>query len=173
MCHGFQQSFLKSLQCKMSWPTSPGPSGPAVVDNQGPLDLCTRFALGKAIVDGFHKKQWVTNKTLDIDQGSVTTALVKEHDDVGGKWPNEFDGKDYKFQDVNLNSWWKTRVKIDELSTDKQILEFKKDIVSLTPWYAYLLVYEYKPNSLHCVYITKFDTKNKKIHCLNSKMRSQ
>ena len=33
--------------------------------------------------DGFHKKHWVTAKSLNSDQACVTTALVKEHD-VGG-----------------------------------------------------------------------------------------
>ena len=65
-------------------------------DNQGKLELCVRFALAKAIIDGFMRKIFVPGVVIDLDQGEVRSALINEHKDALGKWPDEFDQLDYQ-----------------------------------------------------------------------------
>ena len=74
------------------------PGGAPVNDDQGELETCTRFALAKAICDGFDKRRWV-NQALDVDQNVVTGALLQVHKDGEGKWPTAFNGKRFQFQD--------------------------------------------------------------------------
>ena len=75
------------------------PGGAAVPDDQGDLETCTRFALAKAICDGFLNQRWVKNTSLDIDQDVVAHVLLQEHKDGEGKWPTEFNGKKFQFQE--------------------------------------------------------------------------
>ena len=55
------------------------PGATAVPDNQGVLDVCTGYSLGKAVVNGFMTEKFVADKIIDIDQGKVTSLLVNEH----------------------------------------------------------------------------------------------
>ena len=43
------------------------PGATAVPDNQGVLDVCTGYSLGKAVVNGFMTKKFVADKIIDID----------------------------------------------------------------------------------------------------------
>ena len=112
------------------------PGHAAVVDNQGKLATCTRFALSKAICDGFFWERWIPKTSLDIDQGEVTTALLQEHKDTVGKWPHEFNGKEYQFQEKQLSSYWKAKLEIKELKgqeIQKFILDILLEILFLKP----------------------------------------
>ena len=143
------------------------PGHAAVVDDQGPLATCTRFALSKGICDGFFKKRWIFGKSLDIDQDSVSLVLLQEHKDTIGKWPEEFDKKQYQFQEKKLRSYWDTKVEIEELK-GRDIQKFIAYISSAPPAFSYLLVYRNKQNELHCVYIADFDKSKQELYCLNS-----
>ena len=57
----------------------PTPGGPAVLDNQGKLEECTRFALSKAIGNGFWTGKIVKGKDIDISQESIKEVLCNEH----------------------------------------------------------------------------------------------
>ena len=103
-----------------------------VPDNQGKLELCTRYALSKAIIDGFMRKKFVRGVVIDLDQGEVRSVLTNEHKDTLGKWPYEFDQKDYQFQDQNDARFWKTKLHIKEVRS----FEFEKD----QRQYTYVLV---------------------------------
>ena len=75
------------------------PGQPPLVDDQGKLATCTRFALSKAICFGFDKNIWGNTQSLDLEQKAVTNVLLNEHKDDKGKWPTDFDGKVYQFQE--------------------------------------------------------------------------
>ena len=57
----------------------PAPGGPAEVDNQGILAECTRFALSKAIGNGFWTRKIAKGEVIDIFQDSVKEVLCNEH----------------------------------------------------------------------------------------------
>ena len=105
------------------------PGQPPVVDNQGQLATCTRFALSKAICFGFDKKIWVKNQSLDVDQKSVTTALLQEHKDPDGKWPTDFNGVELQLYE-KLNTCWLTVIQVRKLDKKTEIDDFKKDLNS-------------------------------------------
>ena len=45
-------------------------------DDQGKLGFCTRYALGKAIANGFMDKDFVQDLELDFDQNAIIAILV-------------------------------------------------------------------------------------------------
>ena len=67
--------------------SSRSPEGMPRPDNQGNSSQCTRFAVSKAIINGFMKKKFSPYKELDFDQKEVTSALINEHKDDAGKYP--------------------------------------------------------------------------------------
>ena len=131
------------------------PGQPPVVDNQGQLATCTRFALSKAICFGFDKKIWVKNQSLDMDQNNVTTALLQEHKDSDGKWPTDFNGVQLQLYE-KFNTCWLTDIRVRKLTKKNDMDGFKKDLNSKNPKCAYVLAYEDPQVGLHCVYITKY-----------------
>ena len=134
-----------------------------VPDNQGQLELCVRFALCKAIIDGFMRKKFVPGVVIDLEQGATTQVLNNEHKDTLGKWPEEFDQKEYQFQGADAR-FWKTKLHIQRV----KIHEFEKDNLT-TSHYTYVLVYPEdlnNPTILHCVYIDSFNGVS--LHCINS-----
>ena len=138
-------------------------------DNQGQLELCVRFALAKAIIDGFMRKIFVPGVVIDLDQGEVRSALINEHKDTLGKWPDEFDQLDYQFQDQNDARFWKTKLDIQKVST----FEFEADQQS-NKRFTYVLVYPPDRSNLkvlHCVYIDSFD--GFYLYCINSHRNNQ
>ena len=52
------------------------PGGLAVPDDQGNLGFCSRFALGKAIGNGFMESKFAPHTQLDFDQRDISTAIV-------------------------------------------------------------------------------------------------
>ena len=52
------------------------PGGLATPDDQGNLGLCSRFALGKAIGNGFMVKKFNSRQQLDFDQIHISNAIV-------------------------------------------------------------------------------------------------
>ena len=54
------------------------PGALPVLDNQGNLKTCTRFAVAKALIAGLMMKIFVPYQEIDVDQGEVTTALLQE-----------------------------------------------------------------------------------------------
>ena len=55
------------------------PGARPVVDDQGSLPLCTRFALAKAVANAFATgKVWGAQGEIDIDQCCITTAFLQE-----------------------------------------------------------------------------------------------
>ena len=54
-----------------------GPPGHvAVPDDQGNLGFCSRFALGKAIGNGFMERKFQPHEQIDFDQSHIVTAIV-------------------------------------------------------------------------------------------------
>ena len=108
---------------------SVAPGGRPVPDDQGDLQVCTPFAMSKAVVDYF-----MTQCGVDIDQKAVTGILLKEHKDGAPRWPQEFDGKVFQFQDTQ-GSHLKTRLNIKQV----QKLDSIRDITSPKPPHTYVL----------------------------------
>ena len=52
------------------------PGGLAAPDDQGNLGLCSRFALGKAIGNGFMVRKFDPYQQLDFDQSHIAIAIV-------------------------------------------------------------------------------------------------
>jgi hypothetical protein len=124
--------------------------------------------LRKAICQVFDRKMCVKIRSLDMDQNAVTSILLNEHKDSQGKWPTNFTGKTYQFYERNFISYWLTTLSLKELKTRQDIEYFKKDINAVNPVSAYLLVYRDPHVGLHCIFITKYDLKTRKLHCMNS-----
>ena len=56
-----------------------GPEGFAIPDNQGNLGVCTRFAVAKALANGFRDKEYFPKRDLDFSQREIALVLVNEH----------------------------------------------------------------------------------------------
>ena len=52
------------------------PGALASVDNQGNLELCTRYSLAKAVVNGFEENIFTNGPKLDFSQNAVAQILV-------------------------------------------------------------------------------------------------
>ena len=78
------------------------PGALPVPDDQGQLELCVRFALAKAIIDGFIRKKFVPGVVIDLHKVAVRCILSNEHKDTLGKWPETFDQKEYQLQSANV-----------------------------------------------------------------------
>ena len=55
------------------------PGALASVDDQGNLEVCTRYSLAKAVVNGFEENSFTTGQKLDFSQNVVAQILVNEH----------------------------------------------------------------------------------------------
>ena len=47
-------------------------------------------------------KKFFPNKELDFVQEEVKSALMNEHKDNAGKYPSEFHGRSYQFQENEI-----------------------------------------------------------------------
>ena len=54
------------------------PGNNPVPDDQGDLDECSRYALGKAVASGFMKKKTVPGQEIDVDQDQVSAVLCNQ-----------------------------------------------------------------------------------------------
>ena len=62
------------------------PGGLATPDDQGNLGFCSRFALGKAIGNGFMVRKFDPYQQLDFVQRDIATAIVNaDADEVKSK----------------------------------------------------------------------------------------
>ena len=55
------------------------PGALASVDNQGNLEVCTRYSIAKAVVNGFEENKFTNGPKLDFSQDVVAQILVNEH----------------------------------------------------------------------------------------------
>ena len=144
------------------------PGARPIPDDQGNLEVCTRFAVSKAIVDGFMRKMFVRGREVDIDQDQVTVVLLNEHKDGTGKWPVEFHHKVYQFKDKEAR-YWKTNLFVHKLH---DVLDFVNDVMNKVQLHTYVLVYPLNPSNpngaKHCVYADFLDPKTRNVECINS-----
>ena len=127
-------------------------------DDQGLGNTCSIFAVSKAVAAKLHEGIWPIGK-VDVDQQSITSALLQVFQDTKPRWPSEFDGETILIMDRYSRRYLQIRLKITPQphqvcnSTEKQVL-----------------VYEYKHNGQslgpHCVFSEKFDKGIFK--CINS-----
>ena len=47
-------------------------------DNQGDLEECSRYALGKAVASGFMKKKTIPGQEIDVAQNEVSAVLCNQ-----------------------------------------------------------------------------------------------
>ena len=79
-----------------------------------------------------------------------------------GKWPTEFDGKCYQFQDEDTYKWWDTTLQITEIPKGTYHEELQRGMDK----YEYVLVYQ--GVVMHAVYVDKYNAKKQLIACMNS-----
>ena len=155
--------------------SSHAPGSRPVPDQQGDLDICTRFAIGKEIVDAFDQKMAVPDKKIDLRQNAIIDILINEHNDGDGKWPTEFHLKTYTFRDENSRCWL-TTLHIKEVQELEYMIE---DLKNLQQHNTYVLVYpQYQSNPKgpsHCIFVERYfeedpDYPNIKnvVKCINS-----
>ena len=58
---------------------STAPEGLAAPDHQGNFGFCTRFAVAKAVANGFMTKAFGNVIRMDFDQNNISTLLVNMH----------------------------------------------------------------------------------------------
>ena len=59
---------------------SAAPEGLAAPDHQGNFGFCTRFAVAKAVANGFETKAFGNVDKMDFDQDIISTCLVNQHE---------------------------------------------------------------------------------------------
>ena len=139
------------------------PGAPPVPDNQGPYPLCSSFALGKAIVNGFETGNFTNGISVDLNQQSVSEALVRLiQDDLTPKCPTEFEGKVIKLWDVN-NIIWDTKISVSKVQSPSQ--ELTEQNLELNE---YLISYFPNRNSFHCVYVDSISEDTQTVYGINS-----
>ena len=147
---------------------SAAPGARPIPDDQGDLEVCTRFAISKAVVDGFMRKMFVRGREVDIDQDQVTMVLLNEHKDGTGKWPDEFHHKVYQFKDSEAR-YWKTNLFVHKMT---DVVDFVNDVMNKIQLHTYVLVYPLYPGNpsgpKHCVYADNLDPCTRNIECINS-----
>ena len=125
------------------------PEGIPRPDNQGNSKQCTRFALSKALINGFMNKKFFPNKELDFVQEEVKSALMNEHKDNAGKYPSEFHGRSYQFQENETKDVFNVNVKVIEIPKPKHHEELREKKEN----FEYVLVYSLQ-SSIPCMLIS-------------------
>jgi len=133
------------------------PRQAAYPDDQGQLSTCTRHALAKACVDGFHQRKF-HNEVLDFSQREVTQALISVHpgDENEGKWPHDFHGIQIpgSFQDLSTKKLWDIKMShVQEVP--KAVIYNLATTPSQDKTHVLVYVYSWSEYSLHTVYIRK------------------
>jgi len=120
------------------------PGAYPIPDDQGLSNTCTRFALSKAIVAGFHDGTWTLGKSLDLDQTWVSSALFHLFPDTDGKWPTEYDGEVVYAMDKKSKMFFGMLLQISPTHTANRFDS------------KYVLVYDIGKNGgLHSVFMEK------------------
>ena len=144
------------------------PGSLAKPDNQGQLEVCTRLAISKSLVDGLMRKIFVPGHEIDNDQDNMTTALLQEHKDGDGKWPHEFHNKTYQLMD-RVRRHWRLTLSVKMLQTSN---EFISDIGQKLQNNTYVMVYPLNPSNpagaKHCIYARGYDPVTQEVLCINS-----
>ena len=123
-----------------------------------------------AIVDGFDREIFLPKKKIDLNQDRVTTALINAHEDIDGKWPDEFHEKVYTFRETTSNgiTYWK--VVLEVLRIGKEA--FVEDMTVNERKATYVLVFPLdekdQQGEKHCIYANEYDEENEKVICINS-----
>jgi len=92
------QPAVASKFIKHDWTIEPKKQTPgtkATVDDQGMTELCTSYAVAKAIIDGFDQGIWTNGKRMDVSESTdqlVEKRMSKVHHDRS-IWPSTFHGK--------------------------------------------------------------------------------
>lgn len=108
---------------------------------------------------------FVPGRQVDIEQEQIKTALLNEHKDGEGKWPEDFHDKYYQLQGVRANYWKET---LSVVKTDPA--DILLDLKSGKPTSTYVLVYRDRSIGLHwhCVYVRDYEPLGRVYHCINS-----
>ena len=70
------------------------PPGSIKADNQGPSELCVRYAIGKAVSHHLY-----VHENIDIDQSHIMICLVQAMKSIDPVNPKKYDGKIIYVQD--------------------------------------------------------------------------
>ena len=110
------------------------------------------------------RKIFVPGREVDIDQDQIKTALLNEHKDGEGKWPDkDFHDKYYQLQDVKANYW---KITLSVVKVDHT--DFLLDLQSGQQRSTYVLVYRDRDLGLHCVYVRDYEQLGGSYHCIDS-----
>lgn len=139
------------------------PCALAVPDDQGNEGFCTRYALSKAIVNGFQTKKF-SGKELDFDQSIISSILVNEHKSNSGKWPSDFNGISFLAQEAG-REWWQLNLTVSQIKKRT----FQADLSHDNQEFEYVLVYQPQGSTEnHTVFVNTFSSMEQKIVCINS-----
>ena len=110
---------------------------------------------------------FVAGREVDIDQDQIKTALLNEHKDGEGKWPQDFHDKYYQLQDTKAN-YWKITLSVVKVDHADLVLDLQSNMQTST----YVLVYRDMDIGLHCVYVRDWRDYEPEgggvYHCINS-----
>ena len=109
------------------------------------------------------RKIFVAGRSVDIEQDQIKTALLNEHKDGEGKWPEDFHAKYYQLQDTKAN-YWKITLSVVKVNHADFVLDLQSAIQTST----YVLVYRDKDVGLHCVYVRDYEHVGEFYNCINS-----
>ena len=109
------------------------------------------------------RKIFVAGRSVDIEQDQIKTALLNEHKDGEGKWPEDFHAKYYQLQDKKAN-YWKITLSVVKVNHADFVLDLQSAIQTST----YVLVYRDRDVGLHCVYVRDYEHVGGLYHCINS-----
>jgi len=141
------------------------PGGYPKVDDQGKFPTCTIHALSKAIVMGFDQGIFARYK-VDISQERVAEVLMKGEKSFDAKFPEEFNGKEYEFED-KTKIVWNFILEVDKVDIcDRYLTDLSKE----KPQFTYILVYpeQHLNTDTHAVFIEFYDERKNSFSCLNS-----
>ena len=104
----------------------------------------------------------MAGRKVDIEQDQIKTALLNEHKDGEGKWPEDFHEKYYQLQDVAANYW---KLTLSLVRTDHA--DFVLDLKSGRQRSTNVLVCT-EGRGLHCVDVRDKESLGGVYHCINS-----
>jgi len=168
------------------------PGVEATVDDQGNTNLCTSYAVAKAVLDGMDRGKWTNGEEYDVIEN--TTALVEEkmdHINKGGAvWPEKFRDQTIKInvQKKGEENTIKARVTFHTQTirpsgerypqgndTVPELVDLDRYMSgdNTIPQLAVLVVDKKiitakKEAGRHTVYAKSYDPNTGKFHCLNS-----
>ena len=80
------------------------------------------------------------------------------------RWPSFFKGQSYSLLEENTKRWYEVKIDdVKEIPDQQHESELKKLNQN-----EYVIVYKYRAQSLHTVYVDKYDASAKIVECINS-----